>query len=110
MDCLFGFLLLALMLFLFNKYLNIKRESMSQSDVINTTLNKKDVLTNTATLAGIRAELEKNKNAFLPFLTSIKQNKADNDANKVLLTAHVNKTKEEVEKNQEELDNLPDIK
>ena len=83
---------------------------MSQSDVMNTTLNKQDVLMNTATLESIRDQLEKNKNAFLPFLTSIEKNKADNDANKALLTAHVNKTKEEVEKNQEELDNLPDIK
>ena len=41
MDCLFGFLLLALLMFLYNYYLQMQREGLTASDVQNATINKK---------------------------------------------------------------------
>ena len=109
MDCLFGFLLLALMLFIYNKYLRIKREAMSQNDVMNTTLNKQKVLENTASLKIIREQLDKNIKDFKKIKGGVGINKTANEQNKQLLTSHVNKTKDEVEAEQQERENLPDI-
>ena len=109
MDCLFGFLLLALMLFIYNKYLRIKREAMSQNDVMNTTLNKQRVLQNTASLKMIRDQLDKNIKDFKKIGGGVGVNTETNERNKQLLASHVNKTKEDVETEQKELDKLPDI-
>ena len=89
MDCLFGFLLLALMLFIFNRYLKIQRDGMSSCDVQNTTINKKTVLRNAATLEMIKDNLAKNMKRFEMFGKDILKNKQDNKNNEMLLETQV---------------------
>ena len=105
MDCLFGFLLLILMLFLFNKYLKIKKEAMSACDVQNATINKKTVLRNSATLEMIKNNLAKNMQKFQLFDKKILKNKQENKNNKMILTAHVGQTKKDSEDEQQGREN-----
>ena len=98
MDCLFGFLLLALLMFLYNHYLKMQREGITASDVQNATINKKKVLRNTATLEMIKDKLNKNMLKFSGFEQNVLKNKQDNKNNEMLLETTVKKNEEEMNK------------
>jgi len=106
MDCLFGFLLLALMLFIFNRYLKIQRDGMSSCDVQNTTINKKAVLRNSATLEMIKDNLAKNMKRFEMFGKDILKNKQDNKNNEMLLETQVKQKEIQMKKDNEEREKI----